>query len=196
MEKFNQNFENKIKSLEKQADEVTMDSFYKEYFESDDTKIKKISLENLKELKEKGITTEKFLDFICQKYGMLLHGSVNDITDEKLKSHHGKIFASDKSAIAIMRSMYSNTNVNLEYPYHVTEENPLVLKVHTPSDNKFIKVDRGFVYVVDRAGFRNEPKGSWQYVKEGNEVIFSDVVETENDDFKYPVNFITNNSEI
>lgn len=152
-------------------------------------KVKKISLEALRELKERGITTEKFLDYLCQQHGVLLHGSIYEISDDKLRSRLNKVFASNKSAIAIMRSIYSNVNVNLEYPYFITEKNPLALKVHTPSDGKFIKVNKGYVYIVNAAGLRNEPEKSWQFIKEVSEVDFIAVVEIESGDFKYPVKF-------
>ncbi len=80
-------------------------------------------------------------------------------------------------------------NVNLGYPYFINEESPLVLQVHTPPDKKFIKTEKGFIYIVDGTGFKNEPEGSWQFIKETGEVEFGAVVETENDDFKYPVEF-------
>jgi len=47
--------------------------------------------------------------------------------------------------------------------------------------------DSGFVYIVKSEGFKNEPKGSWQFVKETEEIDFIAVVETENDDFTYSV---------
>lgn len=167
--------------------EEIMENFYKKFSDADNNNVKKISLEQLRELKEKGITTEKFLDYLCQKKGLLLHGSTHEIADDKLKSSWKKIFSSNKSAIAIMRSLYSNVNVNLEYPYFFDENNPLVLKVHTPLNGKFISKEKGFVYVVDSEGFKNEPEGSWQFIKEAGELAFEIIVETEKADFKYPV---------
>lgn len=178
-----------VESPEGKEMELKMEDFYKRNFESNEAKVKKISLDALRELKERGITTEKFLNYLCQKKGVLLHGSIHEISDDKLKSRWNKIFASNKSAIAIMRSMYSNVNVNLEYPYFITEKDPLVLKVHTPPDGKFVKTDKGFIYIIDGTGFKNEPEGSWQFIKETGEVEFGVVVETESDDFKYPVEF-------
>lgn len=164
-----------------------MKDFYKKYFETDKTNVKKISLDALKALKERGITTEKFLDYLCQKHGKLLHGSIHKILDNKLRSSLHKIFTSNKSAIAIMRSLYSNENVNLKYPYFISEKKPLVLKIHTPPNGKFIKTAKGFIYVVDNTGFKNEPKDSWQFIKETDAVEFDAIIETESDDFKYPV---------
>lgn len=192
MEKFNPKIEQGFTDKDNQVAESLekeMEGFYKSHFELGEEKVKRITLEALKELKERGITTEKFLDYLCQQHGVLLHGSIHEISDDKLKSRWNKVFASNKSAIAIMRSMYSNVNVNLGYPYFITEEDPLVLKVHTPPDGKFIKTDKGYVYIVDAAGFRNKPEGSWQFIKEVGEVDFGAVVEIESGDFKYPVEF-------
>jgi len=77
----------------------------------------------------------------------------------------------------------------MEYPYFINKTDTLVLKVHTPSDGKFIKTNKGFVYIIDNNGFKNEPEGSWQFVKEMGECKVTTVVETENGDFKYPVEF-------
>lgn len=164
-----------------------MEDFYKKFFETQIEGVRKVSLESLKELKEKGIATEQFLDYLCQNHGFLLHGSIHEIEGDHLKSQYKKIFAANKSAIAIMRSIYSNIDVNLGYPYFIREDSPLELEIHTPPDEKFISVDKGYIYIVDAAGFRNDPEGSWQFVKEDEEVGFHTVVETEKNDFKYPV---------
>ncbi|HQG58129.1 MAG TPA: hypothetical protein PLX79_04125 [Candidatus Dojkabacteria bacterium] len=169
--------------------EEVMEDFYKKFSETAEQGVKRISLKQLRELKEKGITTENFLDYLCQKQGVLLHGSINEISDDRLKSGRRMIFASNKSAIAIMRSLYSNINVNLEYPYFFDKDNPLVLKVHTPPDGKFISKENGYVYIVNSEGFQNEPKGSWQFLKRVDEVELCMAVETEKADFKYPVEF-------
>ncbi|MFH1253638.1 MAG: hypothetical protein V1664_04920 [Candidatus Uhrbacteria bacterium] len=170
--------------------EQIMGDFYEKFFSDSGTKgVKRISLEQLRELKEKGITIENFLDWLCQSKGLLLHGSIHEIAGEKLTSEQGKIFVSNRSAVAIMRSLYSNVGVNLQYPYFVTKDSPLILKVHTPTNKKFIKKENGFVYLVNSAGFKNEPEGSWQFVKEADGVEFDMVIETETADFKYPVEF-------
>lgn len=166
--------------------EVNIESFYRKYFGSNEVGIK-LPLKALRKLKKEGVTTEQFLDYLCQKKGLLLHGSIHQAKDGKLISKDNKIFASNKSAIAIMRSLYSNTDVNLEYPYFINDKNPLILKIHTRPNGTFIKKDTGFVYVVSGDGFKNEPQGYWQFIKETEEVDFIAVIETENDDFTYPV---------
>lgn len=171
--------------------EELMESFYKKFFDTPEQGVKRVSLTQLSELKEQGITTEKFLDYLCQQHGLLLHGSIHEINGNKLKASLRKIFAANKSAIAIMKSLYSNKaenqNINLEYPYSIDADNPLILKIHTPPNGKFIHKENGYIYIVNGDGFKNEPKGSWQFIKEAEEVEFSVVLETEDDDFKYPV---------
>lgn len=171
--------------------EEVMESFYKKFFDNPEKEVKRITLEQLQELKEQGITTENFLDYLCKTKGILLHGSIHEINEGKLKSDSGKIFAANKSAIAIMKSLYSNKvenqNINLEYPYSINADNPLILKIHTPPNGKFIHKKNGYIYIVNGDGFKNEPEGSWQFIKEAEEIEFSIVVETEDYDFKYPV---------
>jgi len=98
--------------------ETKIESFYKKYLGSNKESFK-ISLEALGELKKEGITTEQFLDYLCQKHGLLLHGSIHEIKHNKIKSGYNKIFASNLGVIAIERSLYSNVGVNLQYPYCV-----------------------------------------------------------------------------
>lgn len=171
--------------------EEVMESFYKKFFDTSEQGVKRISLEQLSELKEQGITTEKFLDYLCQKHGVLLHGSIIEINGNKLKANLGKIFAANQSAIAIMKSLYSNKvenqKLNLEYPYSINADNPLILKIHTAPNGKFIHKENGYIYIINGDGFQNEPEGSWQFIKEADEIEFSIIVETEDDDFKYPV---------
>jgi hypothetical protein len=186
-----ENIKSKIEQAAKRIEqEKSMEEFYKKYFEVREEGVRTITLDNLKELKGRGVTTEQFLNYICQGHGFLLHGSINEVGDDKLKSQNKKIFASNKSAIAIMRSIYSNIDVNLKYPYFIDENNPLKLEIHTRPDGKFISADKGYIYVVDAGDFRNDPEGSWQFVNEKFEVPFRVVIETEKADFKYPVKVI------
>lgn len=94
MEKFKPKTEQCIpQPSEKSLDEekkLIMEDFYKKHIESVENGVKKITLDDLKELKEMGITTEEFLDFLCRKKGLLLHGSVHEISDNKLNRIRGK----------------------------------------------------------------------------------------------------------
>jgi hypothetical protein len=181
------NFKPEFKKIESEVEII--EDFCKKYLNKEEGETK-ITLEQLKELKEKGITTERFLDHLYQKYGLLMHGSIQEIKDGQLKSKNNKVFGSNKSAIAIMRSLFSNVGVNLSYPYFISEENPLILQVRVPSGVEPIIRQNGFVYIVEGQGFVNDPEGSWQYVKNEDDVKIKIVVETEKDDFKYPVKIV------
>lgn len=53
-----------------------------------------------------------------------------------------------------------------------------------------MRAEKGFVYVVDPEGFKEEPAGSWQFVTKSEPRIHA-VVETKGDDFTYPVKIFT-----
>ena len=148
-----------------------------------------IKLEELKELKERGINLEDFLDYICHERRWLMHGSIQKIAEnDRLRSKFGKIYGSNIAAVAIMRSLYSNRNTNLEYPYQVTAEQPFFLNIHFDPETGFIHVPRGYIYLIPRdRTFVNQPAGSWQYVSNSSSKEIRAVVETEEADFTHPV---------
>ncbi|MDF1496917.1 MAG: hypothetical protein P1P90_02555 [Patescibacteria group bacterium] len=167
--------------------ETLMQKFFQEKTSEGEDDVVWISLDQLRELKEKGIRTEDFLEYLVEKQGLLLHGSINQIPGNRLRSDRNILFASDKAMVSIMRSLYSNIDVDLGYPYIINEDNPFKLVIHTAPDGKFICQDRGYVYAVKKEGFKNYPEGSWQYTKETDEAEFEVVIETEKVDFNYPV---------
>ena len=61
--------------------------------------------------------------------------------------------------------------------------------VHTPENGRYISQDNGFIYLVKKDGFLNEPAGSWQFISQSPEVNYFIVVETKRADFNYPVEF-------
>lgn len=170
-----------------------IEEYLKKFLESLQEGVKKITLDDLGELKELGVTTEQFLDCLCSSRNFLLHGSTKEIIESKLRPQGGRVFASNRAAIAIMRSIYSNLNVNLDYPYFISSDSPLELKINTGPSGAYVEVDKGFVYLVDGNGFRNDPEGSWQFVKESEDVPFRAIIETEKSDFKYPVEIVKGN---
>ena len=62
---------------------IKIEGFYKKYFGSN-KEVVKLPLKALQELKKEGITTEQFLDYLCQKQGLLLHGSIYEIKHDKI----------------------------------------------------------------------------------------------------------------
>jgi len=148
-----------------------------------------IFLRDLSKLKEKRIRTEYFLDYLSRTHSLLFHGSIF-LIEGMLKSRDGLIYASNKAAIAIMRSLYSNIGAKLRYPYFIDENSPPELEIIIPKGKTYEVKERGFVYVLKNDGFENTPKGSWQFIKETDSLDYLFAIETEKADFSYPVGVI------
>jgi len=143
-------------------------------------------------LKYTGHTAEDLFNYIINRDNLLLHGSREDISGPDLKPNgEGKIFATDLASIAIMRAIISNKDLKypgLEYAYFIGDECPLEVKIYGMNENTI--GSRGFVYVIagkDKRGFENNPKDSWQYVKEDSPVPFIVKFEVLREDFTSPV---------
>lgn len=147
-----------------------------------------ITLADLFEMKEKGISTEMLLDFLGNKYGYLFHGSRNDIpfSEQIESSEGGKVFASSSPAIAILKALYRNNAKNLGYPLNLAEGNSnLTLVVDEPKTDTI--GERGYVYIIPSTDvFEKDSSSNWQYSSE-IDVDFTKRVQVEKDDFKYPV---------
>lgn len=143
---------------------------------------------DLSEMKEKGISTEMFLDFLGKKYRYLFHGSRNDISlSEQIKSSEGgKVFASSSPAIAILKALYHNNAKNLGYPLNLAEDNSnLTLIVDGPQEDTI--GEQGYVYIIPNTdAFEKDPDSNWQYSSKTG-VTFLKRVQVGKDDFKYPV---------
>ncbi|MFA6974184.1 MAG: hypothetical protein WC238_05635 [Parcubacteria group bacterium] len=152
-----------------------------------------ITFEDLAQLKSEGCSIEEMLNYLSKNYNRLLHGSRNDICDGELRlGEDGRVYASDMSAVAILKAIFSREGrgyVNLRYPFFTNIFKPFKLKIE--GINNHTIGERGFVYVVDRDGFRNEPKGSWQYVRESATPILAKI-SIQREDFNYPVFDVTN----
>jgi len=173
------------KQLDKKfiSQEKLLEKFYEKFFENNKN-VEIISLEQMRGLKEKGINTELFLDYLCQKHNLLLHGSTHKLLGEELiPNREGKIFASNKAVVSIMKSLYFKKDASLEYPYFIDAD--FYLKIHVPSGRKFAAKKKGYIYVLDSQGFKNEPNGSWQFIVENSKVKVKVIIETERDDFQY-----------
>ncbi len=148
-----------------------------------------VSLRDLSKLKEEGIRTETFLDYLSRTQSLLFHGSIFHI-EGMLKSRGGLIYASNRAAIAIMRSLYSNIGAKLRYPYFIDENSPLELEIVVPKGETYEIKERGFVYLLKNDRFKNTPKGSWQFIKETDSLDYLFAIETEKADFSYPVKVV------
>jgi len=123
----------------------------------------RISKNYLDVFKSKGYSWEYILNHMLAKYGVLLHGSRVDISDDYIRpNYEGNVFATDLASIHGIQE------------YTIGSE--------------------GFIYIIpDRSGFRNEPEGSWQYVKKRTNVPYSLKIKVLREDFKYPIFDVTNN---
>jgi hypothetical protein len=148
---------------------------------------KEITLDDLREMKEQGVTLEQYLGILKSKRGCFFHGSPTKIgLEQGIRPAKEKIFATDEPAVAIMKAIYSNVGVeSLNYPYVISERTPMKLEIEGVQPNTI--GEKGYIYVInEKEGFQNEPKGSWQYIKKG-ENEFVQCIEVEKSDFKYPV---------
>ena len=124
-----------------------MEDFYRSLFSEPVKGVRRISSDQLEELRKKGISVEQFLNYLCQRDDVLLHGSIHEIAGDKLKSRNRKIFVTDEPAIAILDSIYSNSNVNLSHSYFITEQDPLELEILVPKEGKYVYKKEGLTYV-------------------------------------------------
>jgi hypothetical protein len=160
-------------------------------------KVSNITKKELEEIEKHNYTVEILLQYLATAHKYLLHGSRTNIKDNFLKSEN-VIFGTFNSKIAIMKAIVSNNTSKtegLEYPFHLNQDNPLIVKIHGIKKNTI--GNEGFVYIIkDTDGFVNEPKGSWQYIKKSNKVKFVAKIFIERNDLKCPIYDIDNNKRI
>jgi hypothetical protein len=180
------------------ADKI-LDDFIKDYKLNRQNGISVVTARDLSQLKSVGYSVEDLFDHLTNQYHSLLHGSRVDISDTYLKQNDaGKVYGADLAAIALMRAIVSNRGLKhpgLQYPYFIDKEHPLELEIHGINDNTIGQ--NGFIYVLNqRDGFQNNPKGSWQYVRTGEDVPIAAKISVEKSDFTYPIFDVTNNRRI
>lgn len=173
-----------MESFEKQkSQEERLEQYDTEFSDKQD-----ITLTDLSEMKENGISIEMFLEFLRKKHGYLFHGSRNDIpfSGQIKPSEEGKVFASSNPAIAILKALYRNNAKNLCYPLNLAENNSnLILIVDGPQEDTI--GEHGYVYIIsDADAFEKDSDSNWQYSSKTGST-FSKRVQIEKDDFKYPV---------
>jgi hypothetical protein len=157
----------------------------KEYFYKRFLNKKEITIEDLKEMKESGISLESYLEYLKEKYNYLFHGSRNDISSEDgIKGD--VIFSSSNPAVAILKALYLNNAKNLGYPMNLERDNSnMVLTISEPRSDTI--GNQGFVYVLDSVSFDKDSSSNWQHTAKEQEVPFIQKIEVTADDFKYPV---------
>ena len=155
--------------------------------------------EVINKLKSRNYSAEYILNYLVKNYDVLLHGSRVDISDNYIRPNQkGDVFATDLASIAILKAIISNRGLihpGLEYPYKISEKNPLILKIH--GIQEYTIGSEGFVYIIpNKAEFRNYPEGSWQYVKKGTNVPYSLKIKVLRENFTYPIYDVTNDQWI
>lgn len=151
-----------------------IDAFIQKFIVSDATEPRYIDSSTLFVLKSRGFTLEDLLNRVTDELKFLLHGSRVDISEGFLRPNaSGKIYTTDTASVAIMKAIISNRGLRypgLYYDFLLDRKSPLEVEIYGMHENTI--GERGFVYVIeDKEGFENEPKGSWQYVKEGRSAV-------------------------
>ena len=181
-------------------DNTVLDDFIGDFRLNRKYGISIVSRDNILELKTAGYTVEDMLDYLGKTNNSLYHGSRDIISDSNLKpGERGEVCCSDLSAIAIMKAIISNifetAPFNLGYWYHIDEQHPMGLEITGIHDDTI--GENGYVYVINqRHSFKNNPKGSWQYVARDQTVPINARISVERIDYTYPIYDITNKRRI
>ncbi len=174
-----------------------LDEFIEEYQLNRKEGMSIVKSKDLSKLKSQGFTAEELFQHLINKYDVLLHGSIEEINDTHLKSDQNKVFGSDYAPIALMRGVISNRGLKspgLAYPYIINEENPMAVKIHGIHDKTIF--NNGFIYVINKENFENDPKGSWQHINRSDKVPIIAKIEISREDFTHPIYDVTNNKRI
>ena len=139
---------------------------------------------------------EPVLDALVKQRGVLLKGSGSKAkpgTPLALTGANAWAHATDEAAIALLQSLFSNEvprHLNKwTFPMRITREDPLVIKVVNPRPG--FQRPRGYVYLLEREGFKNYPARSWQWVSARDDRQVHGRIEVERRDFHYPVETVT-----
>ena len=135
---------------------------------------------------------EAVLEALVKSHGALLRGSGAILQPGSLIGLHpstGWGYATDHAGIALLQAVLSNeVPRHLDkwaFPLIITPTEPLVVRVVNPRPG--FQRPRGFVYLVDREGFRNSPAASWQWVTTRTDRRVLGRVEVQSREFRYPV---------
>jgi len=179
-------------------EKIERQSTSEELLEQYDTKFsdkQEITLDDLAEMKNRGVSTEMFLDYLIKKHNCLLHGSRDRIPLEEgiVSSGREKIYATNDASVAIIKAIFSAKGLrNLGYHLGRSGQQKVTIEGNATQDTIG---ERGYIYVVgDAEGFSNEEtQGQTEFIKvakKGDAIPYSKSIEIEKKDFKYPVEFI------
>jgi hypothetical protein len=145
-----------------------------------------VSPKKMENLRKSGHSVESLLDYMVQNYNVLLHGSTHDIQDRQLNSQRGIIYASNMASIALLKSVLSNKNANLRYPFKLENKDSLIVMIEGLNE-KTIR-ENGFVYIIPSTDkFEFDVNTSWQYARKTQTAPIIAKIPTTIYDFKYPV---------
>lgn len=138
---------------------------------------------------------EDILNSLASSQNLLFHGSRHDFSGNIMPGKNGKIYATDKGHIAILKAILSNKGLKspgLSYPLFDNNQNGFEVRIYGIQKNTIGK--EGYVYLLnDKTGFENYPEGSWQYVnKTGKSAPFTEKIKVTLNDFIYPIYDIDN----
>jgi hypothetical protein len=135
---------------------------------------------------------EAVLEVLVKSHGTLLRGSGATVRPGSLIGLHPKTgwgYATDHAGVALLHAVLSNEAPRhldkWAFPLIITPTDPLVVRVVNPRPG-FQRM-RGFVYLVNREGFRNSPVGSWQWITTRTDRRVLGRVEVQRREFHYPV---------
>jgi hypothetical protein len=155
-----------------------------EYFEEQFKNKKELSLEDLKEMKESGITLENYLNYLHKTKGYLFHGSRTDIPLEE-EITGDIVYASSKPEVAILKALYKNNAENLGYPMNIEPDGSnMRLVIDKPKEDT--EGESGFIYVLEDSDFEKDENSNWQH-KSNRKVPCLQKIAVEPEDFNYPV---------
>ena len=134
-----------------------------------------------------GHSTEDFLNQLARKFDCLLHGA-DWRAREQVEARTNYIYASNLAVTAIMKALFSETGeTRLKYPFFVNNTSQFKLEIENPSGDTIR--ERGIVYAVSKRGFKNHPKGGWQFIRKRKTVPYIAATEVLKEDF---TPFLTN----
>ncbi len=162
-----------------------LEKFCQEHLKPKEDGLIRISLRDIESLKEQGISLEKLLAYLHTETGMLMHGSISQITDGSINSDQRRIFATNAPIIAILKSIFSNKSTNLKYSRNVPPVQQFSFEIHPNKGREYISVNHGYIYLVAPEGFQPALDSNYEFIANLSSVKILGVIETSNTDFTH-----------
>jgi len=160
-----------------------LENFCKEYLKPKEDGLIRIYLQDIERIKEQGISLENLLAYIHSETGMLMHGSISQITNGTINSDQRRIFATNAPIIAILKSIFSNKNTNLRYSRNVPPVQQFSFEIHPNKGREYISVNHGYIYLVAPEGFQPALDSNYEFITDLSSVKILGIIETARSDF-------------